>query len=409
MLYLALVLGAAAGPVPIQSDSSLTIGAARALAREANPRIRAARSAVAAAQANARQAGALRDPSIVVAREQTGGAVWQNTALLDQPLELLGQRGARAAAGRARVTVAELALAATVRSVESEVAAAFAAAQAAERGLELADSMVAAFARADRILSLRVREGDASGYAVRRLRLEAARYEGARTAALARRAEAHAALQILLGRDPAGPPRVLTGNFPVAPLPLSRDSLVVLAAAVDGRAAVATALARAAEAEVTRLGRERIPVVSLGVGYKEERAGAQERSSGYLVQLSLPLPLWRGRGAAVAAGIAEADRLTALAGEATLIARRDALAMADRADATARHYAALSARLGSEAAAARHAADVAFSEGEMTLIEWLDAVRAFQEASVEAANLIADFVARTAELERLTGLTLLER
>lgn len=411
MFYLALAVGTAlvSSPVSNQPDSILTLAAARAQALEANPRIRAARSAVAAAEAGARQAGATRDPSMVVAREQTGKMVWQNTALLDQPLELFGQRSSRAAAGRARLAVAEQNLAATVRRVESEVAAAFAAAQAADRGLGLADSIVQAFERAGRIVSSRVRAGDASGYEARRLQLEAARYEGLLAEVRARRQEARSSLAILLGRDPGDTAWRVLGSFRVEPLAVARDSLSQLAAATDGSAATALALARAAEADVLRLRRERIPVLSLGIGYKEERTGTPAPSSGYLAQLSLPIPLWGSRGAAVAAGAAEAERLSALAREATLSSRRDAMAAADRLDAVVRRYATLSARLGPEAASARRSAEIAFAEGEMTLVEWLDAVRAFHEASVEEADLIAQFVARSAELEQLTGLTLLTR
>ncbi len=409
MYFLVLILGTVPGPVLPASDSTLTLAAAHALALERNPRIRAARSAVAAAEAGVRQAGAARDPQVVFAREQTGETAWQNTALIDQPIELFGQRSSRARSARARVGVAEQALAATTRAVQSEVSVAFAAAQTAERQMTLADSLLAAFRRAETILEARLREGDASGYEVRRLRLEAARYLGTRAEAESRRTEALGSLDLLLGRHASDPPIRPVGGFRIEPPGLTRDSLARLAAGSDGRAAVAAAAAEAARFDLIRLRRERIPVISLGLGYMEVRSGSADRASGYLAQLSLPVPLWGSRGSAVAAGTAEAERLNALADEAAAVARRDALTAADRAQALARHHSALQSRLGAEAAVSLNAAEVAFSDGEMTLIEWLDAMRAHYEAAALEAGLVAEFVARMAELERLTGLTLIAR
>lgn len=406
-LVLTLAVGLHAQGPSLGTDTSLTLAGARMLASRSNPRIVAARSALAGAHAAARQAGSLRDPIAVVAREQTASDVWQNTFLLDQPLEVLGQRSSRGAAGRAHAEVAARALDGIIRTVEAEITVAYAAAQTANRQALLTDSIVAAFDRAVTIVERRVTLGDASGYEARRLRLEAARYQGAGAEARSRRLEAHATVAVLLGRDPTAP-FDLTELFVVRPVGIGADSLAALAAQSDGRARVASAEALAAAADAARLRREVLPIPSLGLGYKEERAGTG-RLVGYLAQLSLPIPIWGSRGAAAAAGAAHAERMDALAADAVRTARREALATAAQATALAERHAALSARLGPEAERARAAADAAFAGGEMTLLEWLDAVRAFHEAAVEATNLAADFVARVAELERLTGLNLLSR
>jgi len=64
---------------------------------------------------------------------------------------------------------------------------------------------------------------------------------------------------------------------------------------------------------------------------------------------------------------------------------------------------ALRPQLGSEASAALAAAEAAYAEGEITLVEWLDAVRAYQEAEASYASLRAETVIQRAALERAVG------
>ena len=69
--------------------------------------------------------------------------------------------------------------------------------------------------------------------------------------------------------------------------------------------------------------------------------------------------------------------------------------------------AALQPAVGAEAAAALRAAETAYAEGAITLVEWLDAVRAYQEAEASYAALQAEAIVRRAALERATGVALL--
>jgi len=401
-----LLVLAAASPT---ADTTLTLAEARALARDSHPRLLAARGAVDAARGAAREAASLRDPTLVIAREQTGARVWQNTVTLDQPLDVLGHRTRRAAVAEARVDVADGSLAAAAREVVALVTAAYARAQAALRRARLADSVQAAFDRAVRILDARVAAGDASGYEARRLRLEQARQSGQRAELEAERLEAFATLATLIGRDPET--IVLDPNARVGPVTVgvSADSLLTLATAVDGAVVVAAAEASVARAELTRARGDRVPVPTLGLGYKEERGGSSETFRGYIAQLSLPLPVWGGRGAAVSAASAMAARMDAQAQAARLQARRAVLSTTARLDGLAQHLSALDAALEADAERAGVAADSAFAGGAMTLLEWLDAVRAFADAGAERASVAADYLAALAELERLTGLTLFSR
>jgi outer membrane protein TolC len=64
---------------------------------------------------------------------------------------------------------------------------------------------------------------------------------------------------------------------------------------------------------------------------------------------------------------------------------------------------AIGPQLGSEAEAALLAARTAYGEGEITLVAWLDAVRAYYEAESTYAALLADHFIRRAELEQAVG------
>jgi outer membrane protein TolC len=67
---------------------------------------------------------------------------------------------------------------------------------------------------------------------------------------------------------------------------------------------------------------------------------------------------------------------------------------------------ALAPQLGAESRAALRSAQIAYEEGDIPLVEWLDAVRAYQEAEAGFATLRADLLVRRAALERAAGVPL---
>jgi outer membrane protein TolC len=46
---------------------------------------------------------------------------------------------------------------------------------------------------------------------------------------------------------------------------------------------------------------------------------------------------------------------------------------------------------------------VAYREGEISLLEWLDTIRAYHEAESAYADLRSEYITRRAALERATG------
>ncbi|WP_309673564.1 TolC family protein, partial [Gemmatimonas sp.] len=233
----------------------------------------AARESNAAAAARARQAAGFANPTLSYGREQTSRGLQsnaQNIAQLEQVFEIAGQRGARMSVARLRVAASVERLAAAELQLNFDVARAFALAITADDRLRIAEQGANAFAEAQRVSDARLADGDISGYAARRLRLESARFAAVRsTAALERRA-ARSALASLLGLGGrAGDTLALardTSDDVFAPRVLGLDSLMALAVRQRAELRIAMLEAETLEAEARLVGRERIPTPTLSLG-----------------------------------------------------------------------------------------------------------------------------------------------
>lgn len=404
-----LLLGAGAGIGSLPAQV-LTLDASRTRALENSPVLRAAQEAIGAAAGRARQAGAFPNPVLSYSREQTarGGLTsWQNIGLVEQRLDVGGARGARRDAAGYRAAAAAARAGSAESEVLFEVTRSYALAVAADRRAERADEAATVFERAARISRERLAQGDLSGYASRRIALEAARYGGLQAEALGERRTARLALSALL----SGPgdslvllEQPLEDSLSLPPLGIGLDSLRLLAlvSRAELRAVVAEVAASSADARAAS--RDAFPTPTAGIGFKNEKAAADPNgASGFVLQLSLPVPLWDGRRGIAASHEADARQHSA---EAEGLRRQILLEVAQSwagVQATERQLGALRPQLGPESRAALRAAEVAYAEGEIALIEWLDAVRAYQEAEASFAALQADYVIRRAALERAVG------
>ncbi len=392
---------------------SITLAEARDLAERSSPELAAARYAVAVAAGRQRQAAAFLNPTVSYGREQTsreGETNAQDIVVLEQPVEIGGQRGARRAVARSTRAAAEARLAAAEGRVNYEVARSYATAVAAQRRAALADAAAGAFDRAVGVSQARLSGGDVSGYQHRRVALEAGRYAALRAEALVARDSALRTLASLTGlADSAGSAGwlVLTDTLTPAPLTQPVDSFVALGLVrrAELRAAAHEAEAGSAEARLARA--ERIPTPVLSGGYKHERLATGEALGGFVAGVSLPLPLWDRRDGAVDAARAESARREAEVEALRRQTVREIRSAFEAHQALADQLGLLQDHLGDDALKARRAAEAAYADGEISQLEWLDAVRAYQEAETTYASLWAEYIVRRAALERATGATLL--
>ncbi len=409
---LAVVLLAQAGSTETLGGEPerLTLDEAKERARAASPALAAAREAVAAARGEERQAGAFPNPALFYTHEETsqsGDTNREDIALVQQRLEIAGQRGLREEAARLRREAAEARLAAAERNLDFDVSRAYARAVAAERKAAHAREAANAFARAREISAERRGGGDVSGYEDRRTALEAARYAALHAEAERARRAARAELASLLAVSPEAAPVLeapLADALDLAPPPSALAPLRTTALEQHPEIRAAELARRAEEAEARLARRERVPDPTVGLGYKrEEMAGVSGSWDGFAAQVSVPLPLWDRRGGAVAAAEAKARGGAA---ELRRVRRRVALEV-ERAwsdlQAASTQLEAIRPQLGPEAEAALTAARTAYREGEIALVEWLDAVRAYYEVESTYADLLADHFIRRAALERAVG------
>lgn len=393
-------------PVGLTAQEAITLPEALARARAASPSIRAAASTAASAHEAERQAGAFPNPVLSADLERTSRNGLDNTVSifrLAQPLDLWGTRGLQAEAASQRRAVAEAAVQAAEVALDTAVVGAWARAVAAGERVALLSRVVAAFDTAERVSRARLDADDVSGYSHRRLQLEAARYAADEAEARFESDRFRRLLAQLIGStaDPAAlrlPVRLAVHAWQ----PELADLRVGLAGRPDLRAAELMVGSRAAAADA--VARSRIPVPVLIGGYKTEQVPGETGSyTGFVAGIALPVPLWDRRGGARGEALAEAERASWDAQARRQVALREldsAWEALRLADAQAE---ALSSRLDADASPALEALQVAWREGDLSLLEWLDGIRAWHDAFAALAAVQAERLVRQAALAAASG------
>ena len=398
------ILAAAGWPVSLpgqQAAREVSLDEALRLFAANNLQLRIARSRAAESSGLARQAGAFPNPSVSATHEPLSGngrSYSESYLNVSQRFELPGQRGARADAGRQEARAASFLLRADSLGLAFDVKRAFVEARLASERLQVVERVTEAFREAARAAEERYASGDLSAYHLRRIQVERARYETLHGDARLELGERERALALLVAPDAL--------QLAAAPLPSDAppvvDAAVLASPTLDGRpevdAAAAEVEAAAARARLARA--ERMPDLTATGGFKRQSDGL----TGAFLGLSLPVPLFDRGGGAVQA----ADAATRAAEERRALVRREVGNDARRAGEAYRtllQRAALLSGAVSETVGGDllQIASVAYEEGEVELIELLDAADAYQQAlTAEARRRGALWIAYF-DLERALG------
>jgi cobalt-zinc-cadmium efflux system outer membrane protein len=371
-----------------------------------NLELRLALEEHAAAEARVAVAGMFPNPGLTATREQLSGVneVYHETIFaIAQRLEIGGQRGARLTAARRGAAAAAAHVEVERLRLEFDVHRAYVRGAVALADLSVLGEATEVFRRVEESGSVRFAEGDISRFDRNRLQIERARYETLLARAALETEEASRELALLVQPDSIGDGRGLLAAEPLGELGAvapSRTLDAALAAAVERpEVRAAAAEVEAAMAALSLVRRERIPDLTVSGGFKHQADGFQ----GAVVGLTLPLPLWnRNRG-----GVAEAQALA----DAALARRELALRRAQndirRAWDTQRSLQERMRTLGEtllpESAGLLETARVAYGEGEMSLIELLDAADAYRSARESVNHLLGDYLIALYDLQRATG------
>lgn len=335
------------------------------------------------------------DPRLSWSRESAAGAD-ETFVVLEQDVPIGGAFGARRDAAGARRKRAEIHLARARQTIVRDVRLAFRDASLRQREI---DAFREALDRVDRLVAaLKAREaaGDASRYDCLRAERERARVGSELRRSQGELAAAIAALERRIG---PGVRAVATTGIPADPGPLSDRLRSATSSRPDLLAASADEERLASEAKAAA--RTRIPTPTLAAGIKSVRDGAIE-DDGTVVSVGLAIPLFDGGRAASAAAGAAWKR--AIASRAELLAQVEAEVRAAHARACAA-FDAWTAWRGETARAFELAgiAELAHAEGEIGILERLDAEQVLHETRRRELEIEAEAFRTGIELDFATG------
>ena len=390
------------GSLGTEVDSLRTVGLGEALRlfRENNLSLRRAQSEAQALRGTARQARAYPNPTLQATHEPLwrGGTRQSETYLnLSQQVEWSG-RSARIRSAREAAAAARAQTAADSARLALQVTEAYVEAATAETRRRRLTQVTRVFRRADSSMAERRSEGDASGYAVRRIRLERARYEQRLAAARLEARSARRQLALLILPDEA--PSVAAEPLPEAmPPSISRGQALRTALRARPELRRWESEVEARETALRAARRDAWPDPSVTAGYKRQSNGFE----GAFLGVGIPLPFFdRNRGAAEA----ESARFRAAQTRQALARReiRNEVRRAYAAYTSARRQAQL---VGDDLLRGSgdllRIAQTSYGEGEMSLVELLDAADAYRDARLRAVDLRADLWTRYFSLLRAMG------
>jgi len=401
LLWAAGTAGAAARAPAQDEPRRVSLEEALALFSQNGLALRIARADAARDAARARQAAGYPNPVGGVTHEalngDDAGGYNETYVTLTQQIRWPWESAARGKTATAEGETAAHRLAGDSLRLAFEMKRTFVEAASAESlrdGLAEATGLVR---EALRHATDRVTAGDLSGYALRRLRVERARYESELLAAtLAMRAARRRLAGLLVPESdsviaPAGLP---AGDPPDVAL----DALVGLDAGVPALAAARAALS-AAQADQQAVSRGRVPAFTATGGYKTQSDGLD----GVFLGFTLPFPLFDRRGAAAAeatAASAAAEAQLALTGR---LVENDLRLAFETYQAARDRSRLVGDELLTEPEALLRIARVAYAEGEMSLVELLDAVDAFRAARAALVEVRRDLWVSFFDFERAAG------
>ena len=364
------------------------------IARE-GPRAAAIRADVEIAQREQSARLAFPNPGLAYSRE---GAGFTEFLQLEQPLPIFGIRGALERAGVAATAAAEAERDVQLWTLRSDAAQRVASLLAAQA---LVDATTRDVARIEQIIQvLRVREQEGEGSRFDRVRAEQELTDLRRDALEASVAvmNARAAIAALLPPG-ATVPKVTGDLFASRAVP---DLETLLARAREGRAELRalqfTAERARGEADAAR--RARFPQAVISGGLKRADNDG-DRQSGGVFGVSLAVPLFDAGSREAARWDAEITKTAAERVSIEQLIRAEV----DGASEVLRLRQAALAAAGDPAAAAEltEIAEVAYREGEVTIVTLLDAIRTVARTGIRDIGMHLDARLAQVALERAVG------
>ncbi len=336
-----------------------------------------------------------------------GAGLSDNAALADV---LSGKRGLRIDVAQKALEAARLSRADAERTLRTQLRTAFAQALLAQANLDFATQVLESYAESRRKTQLRYDKGDITQADLSRMVVASLEAEQAQAQARSQVGQAKAAVAFLLGSRSHALDLTLAGELSYRPLAevdgAPPDALVQrgLERRPDVRAATATREQLALA--VAQAQRQRVPDVSLNVGYSQQYLTVPNGVVGpptLSVGFSAPLPVFYQQQGEIQR--AEANLRAAELQEA----KARAQVVADVSQAYAAYVAAreLVKRMERELLAASKTArdleQLMYQKGAASLLDFLDAERTFIATNLEYRQDLESYWAAVYALEQATG------
>jgi cobalt-zinc-cadmium efflux system outer membrane protein len=320
----------------------------------------------------------------------------------DYVLERDGKRERRLDQAALARSVTALQLANTTRTLRLDVQSAFVDVQLAQRELALAEENLSAFNNVVQVNSERVRTGDLAAVELSRSTLAALQFANDVRQRDTRLHEAKNRLSSLIGRGPGGDALQATGDLRKESPSIDFESLrrQALDARPDIRALRADQARSAADARL-QLANGAIDYTISGEYHRQE--GSVTRGNSYGLFFSAPLPLFsRNQGEIARARVQQQQA------QAKVRALEQDVAL-EAANAYAEYVASrdivetIETRMLTPATDVRATTEYAYRRGEATFVEFLDAVRAYNDTMQSYNEARAEYARSLYTFDALTG------
>lgn|GEM_PF-1027227 len=329
------------------------------------------------------------------------------------PLDFLWNRWSQVNAAGAQVEASNLALANVQRLVTFEVRKAFIECYYSGQSYEAWQKAAAVFKQAATTGKIRLTDGDISGYEQQRIALEQQRYQKAAGEAQVEFINSRRRLAFLLNptqsemqfepisvksdfRNDDFQDKTIEGESPTSPMPeINLEKLLAHALQNRPDLQAARAISRSKQAALSAAKWQRLPTASVSAGYKKQ----VDDFKGAVIQVNLGFPLFdRNQGEVRSTRAAHEQQVTAT----ELLEKQAALEVRQAYDRYRLYRELLEAQIGEQPrpAGVLQIAQYSYAEGEMSLIELLDGVRAYSEAFQTHFDLLLKYQLSIFELEK---------
>lgn len=380
--------------------ATMTLADAVARARANHPALAAASARRRETVSLSRQEAAFPNPVVEWRRENLGSPLQPDVfATVAQPLDITGRRFALRARTKELDRSASADSVTVIRDVDADAARAYWRASLASALVALVEQQRQDAERLAQMEELRAKEGDVAEVVAMRTRMEHDRVRITESSARAALAIALAELARATGTAPGVLPPIapLTVSLPIEGVP---NEATVVAYALKHRSELA-ALDAADAAASHRLSAERrgmLPDVAVEAGTKQT-AGYATR----VIGVAVPVPLFNRNGAARDRAAAELDRVRADRRAMENVVRTNVTGALETYRALVAAQPGGADSLVARAADVARIADGAYAAGGATLVELLDARRAYSETLTTVLRWIADLRIAHVDLLRAVG------